>query len=229
MRCSGQGTVYLANLAQYVHVVDVDQDGLTVDSSYVLALDSSLHTEVIAVDSQYGISGTGKYQLNITGRGKVALMTSGQPLMMQVTPDKYVNVRRRRDRRLVHARCGCRCRPRRTPAGCGGAAATPARAGSSASSARASRWSSPASCCRRRTPQIGQGAARPVRHGPAGRPRPEPEQRLELTGTSEHGVRGGLHGGRPLRTPRTLPAAQARAVASSSRTTDASATSATSS
>ncbi|MFD3540015.1 AIM24 family protein [Streptomyces sp. NPDC058662] len=91
MRCSGQGTVYLANLAQYVHVVDVDQEGLTVDSSYVLALDSTLHTEVIAVDSQYGISGSGKYQLNITGRGKVALMTSGQPLMMQVTPDKYVN------------------------------------------------------------------------------------------------------------------------------------------
>ncbi|AWI30852.1 AIM24 family protein [Streptomyces tirandamycinicus] len=92
MRCSGQGTVYFANLAQYVHVVDVDQEGITVDSAYVLALDSTLHTEVIAVDSQYGISGSGKYQLNISGRGKVALMTSGQPLMMQVTPDKYVNV-----------------------------------------------------------------------------------------------------------------------------------------
>ncbi|GAA2515684.1 AIM24 family protein [Streptomyces gobitricini] len=91
MRCSGQGTVYFANLAQYIHVVDVDQEGLTVDSAYVLALDSTLHTEVIAVDSQYGISGSGKYQLNISGRGKVALMTSGQPLMMHVTPDKYVN------------------------------------------------------------------------------------------------------------------------------------------
>ncbi|MFF7811776.1 AIM24 family protein [Streptomyces roseolus] len=91
MRCSGQGTVYFANLAQYIHVVEVEQEGLTVDSSYVLALDTSLHTEVIAVDSQYGVSGTGKYQLNITGRGKVALMTSGQPLMLQVTPDKYVS------------------------------------------------------------------------------------------------------------------------------------------
>ncbi|MDV5148240.1 AIM24 family protein [Streptomyces sp. SBC-4] len=92
MRCSGQGTVYFANLAQNVHVVEVDQEGLTVDSAYVLALDSTLHTEVIAVDSQYGISGSGKYQLNISGRGKVALMTSGQPLMMQVTPEKYVSV-----------------------------------------------------------------------------------------------------------------------------------------
>ncbi|MEU3978523.1 AIM24 family protein [Streptomyces sp. NPDC026672] len=91
MRCHGQGTVYLANLAQYVHVVDVEPDGLTVDSAYVLAMDSSLHHEVVAVDSLYGISGSGKYQLNITGQGKVALMTSGAPLMMQVTPDKYVN------------------------------------------------------------------------------------------------------------------------------------------
>ncbi|MGG7571586.1 AIM24 family protein [Streptomyces sirii] len=91
MRVSGQGTVYLANLAHYVHVVDVDHDGLTVDSSYVLALDSGLHWEAVSVDSQYGISGTGKYQLNISGQGKVALMTSGEPLMLQVTPDKYVN------------------------------------------------------------------------------------------------------------------------------------------
>lgn len=91
MRCSGQGTVYLANLAQSVHIVEVDFDGLTVDSSYVLAMDSHLNYEVISVDSQYGISGSGKYNLAITGQGKVALMTSGQPLMMRVSQDKYVN------------------------------------------------------------------------------------------------------------------------------------------
>ncbi|MEU2434735.1 AIM24 family protein [Streptomyces rubradiris] len=91
MRCHGQGTVYLANLAQHVHIVDIEQDGLTVDSSYVLAMDSALHYEVVAVDSLYGISGSGKYQLNITGRGRVALMTSGAPLLMRVTPDRYVN------------------------------------------------------------------------------------------------------------------------------------------
>ncbi|OQD52178.1 hypothetical protein BM536_034725 [Streptomyces phaeoluteigriseus] len=91
MRCHGQGTVFLANLAQHIHVVEVDHEGLTVDSSYVLAMDSGLHHEVIAVDSLYGISGSGKYQLNITGSGRVALMTSGAPLMLQVTPDKYVN------------------------------------------------------------------------------------------------------------------------------------------
>ncbi|MGV9312439.1 AIM24 family protein [Streptomyces sp. NPDC003691] len=92
MRCSGQGTVYLANLAQYIHVVEVDSGGLTVDSDYVLALDPALNTEVLAVDSEYGISGSGKYQLNITGHGKVALMTSGQPLMLPVSAESPVNV-----------------------------------------------------------------------------------------------------------------------------------------
>jgi uncharacterized protein (AIM24 family) len=91
MRCHGQGTVYFANLAQQIHVMEVEQEGLTVDSAYVLAMDSSLHPEVIAVDSLYGISGSGKYQLNITGRGRVALMTSGAPLLMRVTPETYVN------------------------------------------------------------------------------------------------------------------------------------------
>jgi len=91
MRCSGQGTVYLANLAQQIHILDVDHEGLTVDSAYVLALDSGLHWDVIAVDAQYGLSGTGQYNLAISGRGKVALMTSGKPLMMPVTPDKYVS------------------------------------------------------------------------------------------------------------------------------------------
>lgn len=91
MRCSGEGTVYLANLAQHVHIVDIDQDGLTVDSAYVLALDSHLHWDVIAVDSQFGVSGSGAYNLAISGQGKVALMTSGAPLMLHVTPETYVN------------------------------------------------------------------------------------------------------------------------------------------
>lgn len=143
MRCHGQGTVYFANLAQHVHLVDVDQDGLTVDSAYVLAMDSSLNHTVVAVDSQYGISGSGKYQLNITGRGRVALMTSGQPLMMQVTPDKYINA----DADAVVAwSSGLRVQMQAQThaSGYGGGAAAPARAGSSVSWARASRSSSPA-------------------------------------------------------------------------------------
>ncbi|TDC75304.1 AIM24 family protein [Streptomyces hainanensis] len=91
MRCFGQGAVYLANLAQHVHVLDIDHEGLTVDSSYVLALDAHLHWEVVAVESQYGIAGAGAYNLVIGGQGKVAITTSGSPLVTRVSPDRYVS------------------------------------------------------------------------------------------------------------------------------------------
>ncbi|MDT0443216.1 AIM24 family protein [Streptomyces johnsoniae] len=89
MRCYGQGSVWLANLAQHVHILEVDHEGLTVDSSYVLALDAHLHWDVVSVESQYGIPGVGAYNLVISGQGKVAITTSGRPLAMRVTPERY--------------------------------------------------------------------------------------------------------------------------------------------
>ncbi|ARQ68712.1 AIM24 family protein [Streptomyces marincola] len=89
MRCYGQGSVWFANLAQHVHVLDVDHEGLTVDSSYVLALDAHLSWDVVSVESQYGIPGVGTHNLVISGRGQVAITTSGQPLALRVTPERY--------------------------------------------------------------------------------------------------------------------------------------------
>ncbi|WP_129840663.1 AIM24 family protein [Streptomyces sp. RFCAC02] len=91
MRCHGQGAVYLANLAQHIHVLDVDHEGLTIDSSYVLALDPHLHWDVVAVESQYGIAGAGAYNLHISGQGRVAITTSGRPLVLRVTPESNVS------------------------------------------------------------------------------------------------------------------------------------------
>ncbi|MER0246692.1 AIM24 family protein, partial [Streptomyces sp. HSW2009] len=62
MRCSGQGTIYFANLAQYVHVVDVDNHGRTVGPGYLLGLDSARQWATGAVDSPDRISGSGQYQ-----------------------------------------------------------------------------------------------------------------------------------------------------------------------
>ncbi|MDT0306267.1 AIM24 family protein [Streptomyces sp. DSM 44917] len=91
MRAYGQGSIWFANLAQNVHVLAVDQEGLTVDSSYVLALDAHLNWDVVSVESQYGIPGVGSHNLLFTGQGQVAITTSGQPLVLRVTPTSYVS------------------------------------------------------------------------------------------------------------------------------------------
>jgi uncharacterized protein (AIM24 family) len=89
MRVSGSGSVFLANQAQDIHVLDLTGDGLTVDGENVLAFETSLHWDIVRIDSQVGIAGAGSYNIELNGRGKVAVTTNGAPLVMRVTPQNY--------------------------------------------------------------------------------------------------------------------------------------------
>ncbi|MCD0482833.1 AIM24 family protein [Streptacidiphilus sp. ASG 303] len=89
MRCSGEGTVYLANLAQHLHILDLQREKLTVTSPYVLALDSAVRWQVVNIQGGEHIAGVGAYSLELSGSGRVVLMTSGQPLVMRVEPGAY--------------------------------------------------------------------------------------------------------------------------------------------
>ncbi|MFI6443156.1 AIM24 family protein [Kitasatospora sp. NPDC050543] len=90
MRCTGHGTVYLANLAQHLHILDLQRERLTVTSSYVLALDSTVSWQVVNIEGGERISGMGTHSLELSGSGRLVLMTSGQPLVMRVEPGRYV-------------------------------------------------------------------------------------------------------------------------------------------
>ncbi|MEU2429482.1 AIM24 family protein [Streptomyces sp. NPDC007861] len=89
MRCKGNGYVYLANFAQHIHIMEVGR-GITVDSSSVLALDGTLGVGIVAVDSAVGVASAGAYNLELTGAGKAALLTSGEPLVLEVTPQRNI-------------------------------------------------------------------------------------------------------------------------------------------
>ncbi|MGF7237129.1 MAG: AIM24 family protein [Frankia sp.] len=89
MKVSGAGSVFLANQAQDIHILDIDGDGLTVDGANVLAFDESLSWDIVRIDSQVNIAGAGSYNVELNGRGKVAVTTTGAPLVMHVTPQNY--------------------------------------------------------------------------------------------------------------------------------------------
>lgn len=90
MKVSGTGTVFLANQASDIHILDLTQgDGLTVDGKNVLAFDRSLNWDIVRIDSQQQIAGAGSYQIELRGQGKVAVTTNGGPLVMRVTPQNY--------------------------------------------------------------------------------------------------------------------------------------------
>jgi uncharacterized protein (AIM24 family) len=89
MKVAGSGTVFLANQAQDIHILDLIGDGLTVDGKNVLAFEAGLHWDLVRVDTQIGIAGVGSYQVALSGSGKIAVCTSGAPLVMRVTPQNY--------------------------------------------------------------------------------------------------------------------------------------------
>jgi uncharacterized protein (AIM24 family) len=89
MKVSGEGTVFLANQAQDIHLLDLTGDGLTVDGENVLAFDTSLHWDIVRIDSQVSIAGAGSYNIELRGQGRVAITTTGAPLVMRVTAQNY--------------------------------------------------------------------------------------------------------------------------------------------
>ena len=90
MKVHGAGTVYLANQAQDVFLLDLDgRDGFTIDGRNVLAFDMGLSWSIVRIQSHVGMAGVGSYQIELTGRGKVALCVTGAPLVMRVTPQNY--------------------------------------------------------------------------------------------------------------------------------------------
>ncbi|WP_163554175.1 AIM24 family protein [Candidatus Frankia alpina] len=89
MQVSGSGSVFLANQAQDIHILDLAGDALTVDGKNVLAFNSDLSWDLVRVDTQVGIAGVGSYQVELRGNGKVAVCTSGAPLVMHVTHQNY--------------------------------------------------------------------------------------------------------------------------------------------
>ncbi|WP_405011672.1 AIM24 family protein [Kitasatospora sp. NBC_01539] len=90
MSCSGTGTVYLANLAQHLHVLSLRDERLVVTNSYVLALDTSLAWHTVAIENGDRIAGVGSRCLEFSGSGSLVLMTSGRPLVLPVEPGRYV-------------------------------------------------------------------------------------------------------------------------------------------
>ncbi|MGV9267318.1 AIM24 family protein [Kitasatospora sp. NPDC003701] len=90
MRCSGTGTVFLANLAQHLHVLDLRRERLTITSSYVLALDTTIEWQAVDIEGGERISGVGRHSLELSGSGTLVVMTSGLPLVMPVRAGEYV-------------------------------------------------------------------------------------------------------------------------------------------
>lgn len=81
MRCQGQGDVFLAERAYDVHLLNVNNSGLSISGKNVLAFSASLDWNIERVKGG-SIATGGLFNTTLRGTGWVALTTDGPPVVL---------------------------------------------------------------------------------------------------------------------------------------------------
>ncbi|WNG91680.1 AIM24 family protein [Mycobacterium sp. ITM-2016-00318] len=81
MRCQGQGDVFLAERAYDVHLLNINDSGLSISGKNVLAFSSSLDWNIERVKGG-SIATGGLFNTTLRGTGWVALTTDGPPVVL---------------------------------------------------------------------------------------------------------------------------------------------------
>jgi uncharacterized protein (AIM24 family) len=84
MKISGTGEVFLADRAQEIHLLDLEDDRITVNSANLLAFDAGIDWDIKKVEGVSGMVAGGLFNLTLAGTGAVALLSDGPPLLLEV-------------------------------------------------------------------------------------------------------------------------------------------------
>ena len=83
MRMSGTGEVFLADTAQDIHLIKLENDAITCNGANVLAFDAGIDWDIQKV--QGGVSSMmagGLFNMALQGSGWVAIMSDGPPVLL---------------------------------------------------------------------------------------------------------------------------------------------------
>ncbi len=81
MRVSGQGEVFFADQAGYVHLLHLENEGVSINSRNLLAMDASLDWDINRTKGAGMVSG-GLFNTTVTGTGTVAINVVGNPVVL---------------------------------------------------------------------------------------------------------------------------------------------------
>jgi len=82
MKMSGTGEVFLADTAQDIHLIYLENDAITVNGSNLLAFDSGIDWDIKRVEGVSGMMGGGLYNTALSGTGWVAIISDGPPVLL---------------------------------------------------------------------------------------------------------------------------------------------------
>jgi uncharacterized protein (AIM24 family) len=88
MKMSGSGEVFLADLAQDIQLLKLDNEAITVNGTNLLAFDSDIDWDIKRVEGVSGMLGGGLYNTHLEGSGYVAVISDGTPVLLEVDGDE---------------------------------------------------------------------------------------------------------------------------------------------
>jgi len=92
MKLTGQGDVFLADLAKDVHIIDLEPgDALSINGSNVLAFEPTLQYDIRMVGGAGMFSSAGLFNCVFTGYGRIAITTKGAPVVLTVDAPTYAD------------------------------------------------------------------------------------------------------------------------------------------
>lgn len=86
MECSGRGTVFLAQQAAEITLIQLVGDTLFVESSSLLLVDAGLRTDVKFTGLRGATTGQGLFTTTVTGHGTVGIVSEGPAVVLEVSP-----------------------------------------------------------------------------------------------------------------------------------------------
>src|SRR4051794_20460746 len=85
MKVSGRGEVFLADQAQDVHLIYLENDLITVNGPNLLAFDTGIDWDIKRIEGAGAMmGGQGLYNLALRGTGWVAILSDGPPVLLNV-------------------------------------------------------------------------------------------------------------------------------------------------
>ncbi|MFW6638862.1 AIM24 family protein [Nocardiopsis algeriensis] len=90
MKVSGRGDVFLARDAWDVHVIDLENDRITVSGENVLAFEPGLSWDINRVEGA-GIMTGGLFNTVFSGTGRIAVACHGAPVLLDIDQPTFVD------------------------------------------------------------------------------------------------------------------------------------------
>ncbi len=84
MTCTGQGELFLADSAEEIQVVYLENDMISVNGNNILAFSASIEWDIHRIQAKGAAMTGGLYNVVLRGSGYVAITTKGEPVALDV-------------------------------------------------------------------------------------------------------------------------------------------------